>query len=208
MPFDAAWFDELRGISQHQLQLTKMRGTRGYRPHVGELCAAHYVSSRFLQETEHFVHVMDGTPYRFDTFFRAYPQHVVNFPRGRAFRKQWNIGFTAGTSTDQDYVRIGIGFRLSGHENADSIPDYLEWQQNVRQRPGAFDHTFQDFGNYYELWDEETTGGWVSDSAVGDLSRIVVADQAPLEGWRFFGRRLWVHDNQHQALIGSHARLR
>ena len=38
MPFDANWFDELRGLSEAKLQETRVRGIDGYVPHVGELC--------------------------------------------------------------------------------------------------------------------------------------------------------------------------
>jgi hypothetical protein len=208
MPFDAAWFDELRGLSEDQLRETRELGIDGYVPHVGELCRDGHITSRFLEETLHFVRIMARTRYRFDTFFRAYERHVVNFPKGRAFRKQWNIAFTAGDSPDEDYVRIGIGFRLSAHEEAPGIEEYLEFREQVRRRQAAFDQTFQVLGNFYEFLNLEPPGPFISESAAGALSLIIIADQPPLNGWRFFGRRLWVHDPQDQAVIGSHERLR
>jgi hypothetical protein len=208
MPFDAAWFDELRGLSEGQLRETRELGIDGYVPHVGELCRDGHITGRFLEETLRFVRVMTRTRYRFDAFFRAYERHVVNFPKGRAFRKQWNIAFTAGESPDEDYVRIGIGFRLSAHEEAPGIEEYLEFREQVRHRQAAFDQTFQALGNYYEFLDWEPPGPSIAKSAAGALSLIILADQPPLDGWRFFGRCLWVHDPGDQAVIGSHERLR
>jgi hypothetical protein len=208
MPFDAAWFDELRGLTEDKLRETRERGIGGYVPHVGELRRDRHVTSRFLEECLEFVHLMDGTPYRFDIFFRTYERHVVNYPKGSAFRKQWNIAFTAGDSSDEDYVRIGIGFRLSAHEKASGIEEYLEFREQVRRRQAAFDQTFQALGNYYEFLDWEPPGPSISGSAAGALSLLILTDQPPLDGWRFFGRRLWVHDPQDQAVIGSHDQLR
>jgi hypothetical protein len=208
MPFDAGWFDELRGLSEEQLRETRELGIDGYVPHVGELCRDGHLSGRFLEETLAFVRIMSRTRYRFDTFFRAYERHVVDFPKGRAFRRQWNIAFTAGDRPDEDYVRIGIGFRLSAHEEAPGIEEYLEFREQVSRRQAAFDQTLQVLGNYYEFGSIEPPGPFISESAAGALSLIIIADQPPLNGWRFFGRRLWVHDPQDQAVIGSHERLR
>ena len=137
MAFDGEWFDELRGLSQDQLQETRARGIGGLVPHVGELCRDGHISDRFLDETTNFVHIMSRTGYRFNDCFRAYPRHVVNWPPGRAFRKQWNIGCTAGDGPGGDFVRIGLGFRLSAHENSDGILDYLQFREQVgrQQRP-------------------------------------------------------------------------
>jgi hypothetical protein len=208
MPFDAAWFDELRGLSENQLKETREMGIDGYVPHVGELCRDGHITGHFLEETLRFVRIMNRTRYRFDTFFRAYERHVVNFPKGRAFRKQWNIAFTAGDSPHEDYVRVGIGFRLSAHEEASGIEEYLEFREQVRRRQAAFDQTFQAFGNYYEFLNLDPPGPSISENAAAVLSLIVIADQPPLNGWRFFGRSLYVRNLQDQAVIGSHEQLR
>jgi hypothetical protein len=208
MPFDAAWFDELRGLSEDQLRETRELGIDGYVPHVGELCRDGHITSRFLEETLRFVRIMARTRYRFDTFFRAYERHVVNFPKGRAFRKQWNIAFTAGESPDEDYVRIGIGFRLSSHEEAPGIEEYLEFREQVRRRQAVFDQTFQAFGDYYEFLDLEPEGPYICENAPGALSTIIINDEPPLNGWRFFGKRLWFCEPESQVVISSHERLR
>jgi hypothetical protein len=208
MPFDAQWFDELRGISADNLQMTRVRGIRGYVLDVGELCEAGYITSRFLEETRNFVRLMSTSSYRFDRLFCAYERHIANFPRSRAFRKQWNIAFTAGAGPNDDYVRIGVGFRLSAHEETRGIEEYLEFRQQVSHQQAGFDRTFQALGNYYEFENLEPSGPSICQNAVGLLSAIIIADVPPLNGWRFFGSRLWTHDPQDQAVIGSHERLR
>jgi len=91
LSFDASWIEELRDLSEEKCRLTKMRGIDGYVPHVGELCRDGYLSSRFVDDTERFVAMMQATPYKFAPFFRGYERHIVDFPKGRAFRKQWNM---------------------------------------------------------------------------------------------------------------------
>ena len=151
---------------------------------------------------------MLNTPYRFDTFFRAYEQHMVNFPKGRAFRKQWNIAFTAGENPDGDYLRIGLGFRLSHYEHAPSIEEYLEFREQVRRQSTGFDAAFQALGNYYEFWDSEVPEIAITENADNALSLVVINDDPPLNGWRFFGKRLWVCEPQNQTVINSHEGLR
>jgi hypothetical protein len=207
VPFDAVWFSELRQLSDDRLSHTRLRGIAGFVPHVGELCRDGHVTDYFLDETTRFVSFIEETQYRLDTFFRAYKRHVVNFPRGRAFRKQWNVGFSADGDPGGDFVRLGIGFRLSGYEEARGIQDYLEFREHIRNHREAFDRLFQPPGNYYEIMDWEPAGRDESANHI-PLSDVVVADQPPLDGWRFFGRRLWVRDPQDQAVIGSHTRLR
>lgn len=176
MPFDTVWFNELRELSEDKLLETRELGIDGYVPHVGELCRDGHITSRFLDETLKFVRIMNSTQYRFDTFFRAYERHVVNFPKGRAFRKQWNIAFTAGSSPEEDYVRIGIGFRLSAHEEAPGIVEYLEFREQVRRRQTVFDQTFKVLGNYYEFLNWEPQAPEISEEAKGDLSGIIIPD--------------------------------
>lgn len=204
MPFDADWFNELRMISENRLREMREAGIDGYVPHVGELRRDGHVTGRFLYETLQFVRLMRETPYCLDTFFRCYEQHVVNFPRGRAFRKQWNIAFTAEDDADKDHLRIGLGFRLSA--DTPGIVEYLEFRDQVSRQPAVFDRAFQTLGNYYEFWDAEPEG-LINDNA-NTLSRLVINDGPSLNGWRFFGKRLWVRHPQTQEVLSSHERLR
>ena len=210
MSFDAAWFDELRGLSEEKLQVTRERGIGAFVPHVGELCRDGYLTTRFVQETENFVSLMSKTPYRMDTFFRAYERHLVNFPKGRAFRKQWNIAFTAGETREEDNVRVGIGFRLCQRESeyVTGIEEYLEFREKVRLRPAAFDGVFRKLDNYYEIDGEAQSGLSSAGTPDGDLSRIVIADQPSLDCWRFYGKRLLVCKPEDLAVICSPERLR
>lgn len=105
-------------------------------------------------------------------------------------------------------MRIGIGFRLSHYENDKGIEDYLLFQQDVQRRSAQFDQTFQALGGYYESYSEIPPAPWQSGEAPAGLSAIVVGDQSPLDGWRFFGKRLSVRSAEDNAIIGSHERLR
>lgn len=200
MPFDEEWFDELRRITADTLAQTRDRGIQRYVPHVGELCRDGHVSESFLTETERFVHIFSA-PYQFDEFFRAYPQHIANWPPRRAFRKQWNIGLTAGPGHDEDYVRLGIGFRLSAHPEAgeDSVMDYVLFRDQVRNHRAMFDSAFEAMQNYWEFDDEHGFAERLSDK--------VLADDPPLESWRFFGKCLSVGNPEDRATIGSHGLL-
>jgi hypothetical protein len=201
MPFDAEWFDELRGITADRLARTRDQGIARYVPNVGELHRDGHITERFLVETQRFVH-MFRTPYQFDELFRAYPQHLANWPPRRAFRKQWNIGFTAGPNHGGDYVRLGIGFRLSARPEVgeDSILDYVRFQEQVRNHRAAFDSAFEPLGNYWEFYPER---GFAT-----RLSDMVIADNPPLESWRFFGRCLSAGKAEDVAVIGSHELFR
>jgi hypothetical protein len=207
MPFDSSWFNELRALSDVEIRDTRARGIAAYVPNVGEICGAGHLSASFENETASFVRSMAGTPYALDQLFRGYPRHVVNFPRGRAFRRQWNIGLTAGDQADDDYVRIGIGFRLSNTDQR-GIDEYLDFRREVGRRPAVFDAVFHGLGNFYQFLGFQPPGQSVSACAAGNLSTVVIADRPPLDGWRFFGRCLWFRDPQDQAVIGSHQRLR
>jgi hypothetical protein len=209
MPFDAGWFQELRGLSQDRLQRTRARGIDQDHlvPHVGDLCEDGHISGRFLDETTSFVQIMLTQGYRFNAFFRAYPRHVANWPPGRAFRKQWNIGFTAVDGPDDDYVRSGIGFRLSPL-NDKGVDDYLSFQEDVRRRPAQFDQTFQALGGCYESYSDNPPAAWKSGEVPAGLSAIIIGDQCPLDGWRFFGKRLLVPKTGGNAIVSSHELLR
>lgn len=214
MPFDAAWFDELRTVSEAKLRLVRENGIEGFAPQVGELCRDEHVSVRFVEETEHLIRLLDRTAFCFGAAFRAYERHVVAFPKGRAFRKQWNIGFTAGVRPDDDHVRIGIGFRLSdfwGDTWADDatggIEEYLLFREQARLRSAEFDALFEGLGGYYEI-DGRRSALDPAGGAKDRLSAIVVADNPWPECWRFFGRRLMVRDADDRAIIRSHERLR
>jgi hypothetical protein len=210
MSFDAGWFHELRGLSEEKLQVTRERGIEPLVPQVGELCRDEYLSVRFVEETEHLVRLLDQTPYRFAAPFRAYERHIANFPKGRAFRKQWNIAFTAGEVPGDDHVRIGIGFRLTEWDNdyMTGIEEYLEFREQVRLRAAAFDGLFHGLGDYCEIDDKRPSDPSAATSPGVGLSRIVIADNPWPECWRFFGRRLMVRNPKDHAVIRSHERLR
>jgi hypothetical protein len=209
MGFDQAWFNELRGLSDAKLALTRTRGIEGYVSHIGELRLDHQVSSQFYDETMAFVGALRQIQYgRFHDFFRAYPCHVVNFPRGKAFHQQWNIGLTAGKAPQDDEVRLGVGFRWNIQQpfSASALYEYLAFQQKVHAQIATFDQLFAQLGNYYEQVDVDL-GTQTCMTAPGPLSAIVMGDIPPQNAWRFFGTRLRCHNPQDMAVISDHARL-
>ena len=203
MGFDVTWFDELRGLTRDLLMQTRDRGIQRYVPYVGELCRDGHITEWFLEETQRFVG-MFRAPYQFDEFYRAYPQHIADWPPRRTFRKQWNIGFTAGPHYGDGYVRLGIGFRLSARPEAgeDSLMDYVLFQEQARNQRARFDSVFEPW-NYWEADDAEDGRGFAA-----RLSDRVVADNPPMESWRFFGRCLSMGNPEDAAVIGSHELLR
>jgi hypothetical protein len=191
MGFDQAWFDELRTIDAIKIQKTRLQGIDHFVPHVGELLGDGHISYRFFQETNDLNMALNSTPYELDRFFRVYERHICNFPRGKAFRKQWNIGFHAGENSEEDGIRIGIGFRLSISEKLNNATmEYLEYRELIKERADDFDRVFGSFGNYGE-----------PDNIFrnGQLSQEIIDDSHNAEDWRFFGKYLYhnsIHDRK------------
>lgn len=209
MPFDAEWFNELRNVTEEVIAQTKARGIHDFVPKVDELNRDGHVTNGFVEETHRFVN-MFRAPFQLDEHFRSYARLIIDWPTGRTFRKQWNISFGAGLTSVDDEVRIGIGFRLSERPEAgpDSIMDYAEFKEYVRNHPAAFDRTFQALGNYLWMIGFNPSAPDVSENAARPLSDIVAQDEFPPDCWRFFGRRLRMSDPQDQAIVLSHQRLR
>lgn len=179
MSFNDAWFDELRSLSLEKLGLVQ---PASFRPTVAELYAGGAISQAFLNSTLELVKGLQATHFKLAPLFRAYEHHICNFPAGKAFRKQWNIGFTAGDDVTGDFVRIGIGFSLNKEMSQQGIDEYADFLAQVAQRKDAFDETFSLLGYYAEPF------GVLKEMS---LSRLILKDTPNLaDDWRFFGKVL------------------
>ncbi len=196
MSFDTKWFDELRKLDQ--VALGKVPDHEGFVPNVYELTTAGVLSYDFLKPTIQLVQALEKTKYKFAVHFRAYPHQITNFPRKRAFRKQWNIGFTAGEKPKDDYIRIGMGFRLGlpGESSGESgVEEYLEFKNKVKIRPHDFDSTLQIFDNYAQFGDLKVEL---------PLSDMVINDAPNYNNdWRFFGKKLSFSSHQDRQIMSS-----
>jgi hypothetical protein len=183
MAFDSIWFDELRKLDE--IEISKVTHPRGFRPAMDELYHAGVISQNFIIQTLNLVRALHKTRYPFDRQFVAYERHITNFPKGRAFRKQWNIGFTGGDAPEEDYIRIGIGFRLGllGEESGQKgVDDYLDYKQRIIKNPSTFDHTFNLLGKFTEPENLASSSS---------LAQSFLSDKPNFnDDWRFFGKKL------------------
>jgi len=198
MGFDAPWFEELRRLDD--VALAKVTHPRGFRPAMDELYTARVISQNFILQTMDLVKALQKTKYPFERQFVAYERHICNFPRGKAFRKQWNIGFTAGIDSDDDYVRIGIGFQFGLLEQESvqrGVDEYLDFLERIKRNSAAFDNTFKSLGNYTEP-EYLSHNQSLSQSVLADQNRINFQDD-----WRFFGKKLRFADPRDREIITS-----
>lgn len=186
MGFDENFFDELRLLTAEAIApVTPQK----YRPTVSELYHENRVSRPFLMKTMDLIKELNmrNSGYGFDPNFRVYPQHITNWSRKKAFRKQLNVGFCAGDNPKEDSARIGLGFSLSYNNKPRGVDDYLEFLENVRSQPTNFDNLLSELGNYCE-------GLPPLASSHSMLSEQVLTDKPDYnDDWRFFGKILYRH---------------
>lgn len=190
--FDREWFDELRSISEDSLAGLD---SKGFRPTIDELVDQGIVSRPFMNTTLALAKALNKTPYPFPPLFRAYERHIVNFPKGRAFRKQWNIGFYAGEDPSGDSVRIGLGFSLNTAMSEQGIDEYADFAGKVAGDPAGFNRFFSAVGGYCEPFESPEDQSMAS---------IIINDSPRFEDdWRFFGKLLTCDSQEHQSIIAS-----
>jgi hypothetical protein len=195
--FDAKWFDELRLVLESKLSLVHPQNIR---PTVHELLGAKIVSSIFVKTTTELLRELAKTRYPFDKDFAAYERHITGFPKGRAFRKQWNIGFYAGEKRNEDCCRIGLGFKLNQHYGPEGIDDYADWTVKVSGRPTNFNGLFLRLGPYSEpeiLFKNSKSLAARIHSDAPDL----------IDDWRFYGRLLSVNKPSDTTILKNPSRL-
>jgi hypothetical protein len=193
--FDRAWFEELPGLSQAKVDLTKVKGIWRYVPNVGELLRDGHISDGFYLQTTDLVDALAKTRYSMDPLFRAGERHIYDFPKGRAYKKQWNVGFTAGATDRDDFARIGICFELSG-EHTQGVDDYLSLKLQLQKRASDFDRVFGALGGYTEPDSFKRVPGNPS------LAAAVTEDAvARLPDYRFFGKRLSYSSDADRAIL-------
>lgn len=182
--FDTTFFDELRLLTAANIAPVS---PQSYRPTVSELYQENRVSRQFLIETMDLIKTITtrNAAYRFDPDFRVYPQHITNWSRKRAFRKQLNVGFYAGDNPDEDSVRIGLGFRLNYNEKSQGVDEYLEFLAKIQSDPIHFDNLLSGLGNYAE-------GLTPQGNPAAPLSAQILVDSSDYnDDWRFYGKVLY-----------------
>jgi hypothetical protein len=181
--FDAAFFDELAALDD--AAVAAVVPAQGYRPTVSDMLRAGRLTRSFADTSFDFVAALTRRSrrrYVFDPDFRVYPFHIANFSAGRAFRRQFNVGFTAGGPYRERYARIGLGFRLARSLKPQGADDYSDFLMKILVDRGRFDASFAALGGYAEP--TEVFRGPVTAEAV-------LASNPDLTGdWRFFGRKL------------------
>ena len=192
MAFNKQWFDELRGLSEQSIANVT---PKSFRPAVDELYVSGFITSNFLNTTLDLVKDLNKTRFTFSPLFRVYPSHICNFPRGKAFRKQWNIGFFAGDSSSETFARIGIGFSLNSEMSSQGIDEYSDFIARVAERKSDFDDTFALSGNYAEPFGTETDK---------KLSTLILSDKPDFkDDWRFYGKMLRLDNNSDRDILSS-----
>lgn len=193
MCFDTSFFNELRNLNG--AALAPIIPNR-YRPTVPEIYDHGDVSYGFLDTTVEFVKELNRRSRGRESFsfeFRAnqdVPRHIYNYTKGRAFRKQLNVAFSAGDDENGDCVRIGLGFSLNQYQKMEGIDDYGDFIMNVASNPSRFDSTFAALGSYGEP-------DHVFSPALS--SAIVMGDNPDFrDDWRFYGKLLYFNENQSQ----------
>lgn len=180
--FTTAWFDELRTLSAATVAgVPPLPGN--YRPAIHQFSLAGVVTQNFVAIADQLQRRLYNTAYRFEAPFRVWERHIANFPARRAFRKQWNIAFTAGAEAKGDCARIGIGFKLSRAQCHEGVDDYTDFVIAVGQRAQDFDNTFSALGNYAEMPNDliaTLLSGRIQNDPQLDLD----------DDWRFFGKCL------------------
>lgn len=187
MGFDKSFFNELSTLRDAVISPIS---PEAYRPSVKELHIHDKVTSKFLMLTADFVKKLyqkSKQRYHFSFDFRVYPQHICNFTKAKAFRKQLNVGFTAGDNESEYAARIGLGFYLNMHENEQGVDEYLEFIKQVKTNPKHFDTTFSKIGSYGEP--QHIFSPILN-------STLVLADSPDYnDDWRFYGKLLNYNDN-------------
>ena len=180
MGFDNNFFDELRTLNETVISPIT---PEAYRPSVRELHTHNRVSTKFLMTTTDFVKKLyqkSKHKYQFSFDFRVYPQHICNFSNKKSFRKQLNVGFSAGNVDIDDSVRIGLGFSINMNINQRGVDEYLDFLRNISRNPKKFDNTFSQLGNYAEP----------SNIFSPTLNSTMVLNDTPdyNDDWRFYGK--------------------
>ncbi|MDM8555042.1 hypothetical protein QUF75_09965 [Desulfococcaceae bacterium HSG7] len=187
MSFDINFFNELSTLTPATIAPIT---PQAYRASVEELYLNSRVSRDFFMTTVEFVKKLyqkSNHRYHFAIGFRVYPEHICNFSKGKAFRKQFNVGFSAGNNESEHCARIGLGFSLNRSEKQAGIDDYLNFLQDVRLNPKKFDYTFSQWGNYGEP---------INIFSPTASSTLVLNDTPNYnDDWRFYGKLLCLKDN-------------
>lgn len=196
--FNTGWFDELRKLTYSVV--SRVAPPQGaYVPELNQF--SNIVSDySFLDATYKLIFRLNKLGYRLNPLFKVYEQHICNFPKGTAFKKQINIGFTAGETSNDDFMRIGIGFRISTDERfRRGWEDYTDFYMESQRRKILFDNLFMQLGNYSEP--DLVINNSMADGIKRDLS--ITPPKEFEDTWRFFGTRLMYNNVLDRAILHS-----
>jgi hypothetical protein len=190
--FDPKWFNQLRALSRDKV--LRIQSPR-MRPSVYELRNAGILRQTFVDVTDKFAKGLFKYNYPMSPEFRVHDErHIYTFPTGRSFKRQWNVGFYAGETASEDYMRIGLGFRLNRHYEPEGLDEFTDFLGAVVQRQKDFDRLMKGLGNYTEPTFKKK----------GSLAQAVLADQPDFEDdWRFYGKRLRPLDRKDLRILSS-----
>jgi len=183
--------------SKNLIYDARVRRIEGNFPYIGEMCAYGMASVSFYENTLNLVRGLEKTKYKFSPHFRANPGHIYNFPKKTAYRKQWNIGFSAYDDEQgklQYYARIGVGFDVRADID-NSVDDYMNFLGRVKAKQHDFDCVFKKLGSYSEP--EEIFSGKPS------LADGVLSDKNWCNNWRFYGRILSCNSEDEKAILND-----
>src|ERR1700733_3605329 len=182
--FDWAWFDELRTLTEPRIARVPKEA---FRPTIGEVRAydSRALSDRFVRVIDDLIRGLARTDYPMSGRFRVEERHIYTFTDGHAFKRQWNIAFTAREDSSEDTARIGLGFRFIRNFDSGAIDEYGEFIMAVAQRRKDFDSLFAGLGNYIERPGGMFVTGPLSDEVLSNQHQPDFEDD-----WRFYGRCL------------------
>lgn len=202
MGFYAAWFNELRKLSQNIIRQVPPERGRIY-PDMSDLQADHVLAGyfnnqQFFQELILLSSHLRKSGYRFFRYFKIPSErHITNFPEGRACLGQWNIGFFAESDPKDDCARVGIGFRTNEALVVGSHREYQNYVDKVRRNQGGFNNLFNGQLGYSEpLVLFRSTNH--AQAVIKDYPSV-----NPFDDWRFFGRIFYLSNPADQAILNN-----
>lgn len=177
--FKEKWFQELSSFTQAKYDMVQIPPNQR-RPYLGDIMACKYVSKQFVRPIDQLIHSLYLTPFAIAPDFRFEPSHMYDYPKGRAYRQQWNIAFTALPETSDYWARVGIGFSINLMQNSEGGMDFTNFLNHIRTEPERFTALMSRHRNYTEP------------TQLGNSNDLVAAFEnynLRAEDWVFFGRQ-------------------
>lgn len=204
MGFDAAWFNELRKLSQNIINQVPPSPGKIY-PDMSDLQADHVLSGyfnnqQFFQELILLSSYLRSAKYKFYRYFKIptnCEKHIINFPEGRACLGQWNIGFSADGDPKDGCVRVGIGFRTNEARVIGSHGEYQNYVNKIKINQLGFNNLFTGQLGYSEPASLFSSTNHAQ-KVINDYPNVNRFDD-----WRFFGRIFYLNNPSDQAILNN-----